>query len=54
MMVHADNTAHIQGTKGRIEVPVPWKPVEGTFYVYDGGTELRAGSREMTKKRVTL
>lgn len=26
MNLHADNTAHICGTEGFIEVPVPWKP----------------------------
>ena len=34
MTVHADNTASICGTRGYIEVPVPWKPpMHGATYV---------------------
>jgi xylose dehydrogenase (NAD/NADP) len=33
MTLHADNTAHICGTEGYIEIPRPWKPpVEGAKY----------------------
>ncbi len=28
MRAHADNTAHLCGTEGFIEIPVPWKPPE--------------------------
>ena len=33
MTVQADNTAHVCGTEGYIEIPVPWKPaVEGSRF----------------------
>ena len=35
MTAHADNTAHLCGTEGYIEVPVPWKPpvLQATYTV---------------------
>jgi len=46
MTVHAENTAHLLGTGGYIEIPVPWKPpvMDAEFTVVEGG-----GKRETVK-----
>jgi xylose dehydrogenase (NAD/NADP) len=38
MAVQADNTAHVCGTDGYVEVPVPWKPLREAEYSVVRGT----------------
>jgi len=44
--VRGDNTAHLLGTEGYIEIPVPWKPpaIDAEFTVVDA-----AGNRQTTR-----
>ncbi len=41
MSLHADNTAHLCGTEGSVEIPVPWKPPMQSRYVIVRGAPPR-------------
>ena len=59
MSVHADNAAHVCGSEGFIEVPVPWKPpVQAAVYTVARSTppkmDLAAGAQAKPREMRTV
>ncbi|MEM1108915.1 MAG: Gfo/Idh/MocA family oxidoreductase [Planctomycetota bacterium] len=47
MTVQLDNTAHLGGTDGHLQIPVPWKPpINGATYILGGQTPPKQDSAE--------